>query len=117
MGSIIEIPATERAHARDALRAHFGTRGDAELERWMARWIGTFETLEAYVERELDELLPPRDQWLAGYVNAGALARDWADCCRVLYGRDRRGRVHVFAWLAPYAMDPAEKRDTRTPNE
>ena len=112
MASIINLPTSELAHARDALREHFGS--DSELDLWLPRWVGTFETLEDYVGNELEEILPPRDQWLAGYVNTSALARDWADCCRVIYGHDRRGRVHVFAWLELRAMDPAEKRDERT---
>ncbi len=111
MGTIINIPSSERAHARDALREHL--ESDADLEGWLRRWVGTFESLDAYVHSELEEIIAPRDQWLAGYVDTSALARDWADCCRVVYGHDRRGRVHVFAWLDLHAMDPAEKRDER----
>ncbi len=109
MGSIIDIPVSQRACAREALRQRFGD--DANVEPWLERWVGTFETLEVYVAQEIEEILSPRDQWLAAYVDASALARDWEDCCRVIFGSDRRGRVHVFAWQELHAMNPAEPRD------
>ncbi len=115
MGNVIDIPVSQRARAREALRERFGEAAD--IEPWLERWVGTFETLQTYVSQELEEILAPRDQWLVGYVDAGALTRDWSDCCRVVYGRDRQGHVHVFAWLELRAMNPAELRDSRPQNE
>lgn len=115
MGNVIGIPLSQRARAREALREHFGE--GADIEPWLERWVGTFENLEAYVGQELEEILPPRDQWLAAYVDTSALARDWQDCCRVIYGRDRHDRVHVFAWLELHAMNPAEARKPTAQNE
>lgn len=110
MANIIDIPVSQRARARESLRERFGA--DADIEPWLERWVGTFENLEVYVAQELEEILPPRDQWLAAYIDSNALARDWEDCCRAVYGRDRKGRVHVFAWHDFHAMDPAESRDS-----
>jgi hypothetical protein len=113
VGDIIEIPQSERAHARFALRKHFGTGRwfTPDLKPWLTRWLGTFDTRAAYVACELEEILSPRDQWLAGYVDAEAIARDWEDSCRVVIAEDRRGRVHVFAWQEVQLLNPAAKRE------
>jgi hypothetical protein len=113
VGDIIEIPQSERAHARFALRNHFGTgrRFTPCLKPWLMRWLGTFDSRAEYVARELEEILPPRALWVAAYVDAAALARDWEDSCRVVIAEDRRGRVHVFAWQDAQLLDPAATRE------
>ena len=108
---VFELPSSERAHVRHALREHFGAQAD--IEPWLEHWIGSCATKRDFVLGELEEILPPCIGWLAGYVDLEALARDWSDCCRVIFAADRRGTVHVFAWLEAHNLDPGARRETK----
>ena len=107
---VFELPTTERARVRQALREHFGEQ--QSIEPWLVRWIGSYTSFADYVASELEEILPPCAGWLAAYVDAEALIRDWTDCCRLVVVPDSRGMIHVFGWLNSQNLDPGAKRDS-----
>ncbi len=106
--SIRELPEILRARVRAALRQRFGD--DADIEPWLSRWMCSCESKTQYVRCELERVLPRSAHWLIGFVDVEAVAREWSDCCRVVYAIDPLDTVHVFADNCAHVLDPGAKR-------
>ena len=105
--AVLYLPNSEQAFVREALREKFRAE---HVEDWFERWIYSGTSRAAFVVEELSEIIPPCFDWLVGCVDHDVLAREWEDCCRVVFATDRRGIVHAFAWIDFHDLDPRAKR-------